>query len=181
MEVESSSLMGELNSDSLYRLFPPGIRSLTRAYVIIRKWAISKIAATGLGIQTRQARMEIFLRAIEICRLRSQQNQEFDGDAILRPCVRSLVETALTSAVISPESRMFQRAWNNIAATRGVSAESLIAFISRPSTRTLNSTDFLAIDPAWLIERMLEIISLPNVLDSSADIPLSLVNFDKRR
>ena len=181
MEVESTPLMGEMNSDSLYRLFPPGIRSLTRAYVIIRKWVMSKLVATGLGIQVRQARMELVLRAIEICRLRSHQNRELDGDVILQPCVRSLVEMALVSAVTSPESRIYQRAWNNVAAARGVPADSLIALMSRPGTRSLSSTDFLTIDPMWLVERLLEIISLPNVLDSSADVPLSLVNFDKRR
>ncbi|KAI5119639.1 hypothetical protein M0805_009001 [Coniferiporia weirii] len=182
-EIEPTSLAGEFSGDSLYRLLPPGIRSLIRAYNIIRKWAICTLVMPQLGCRLRQARMEMFLQAIEICRLRSIQPQAVlpNANSVERPCVRSFVEAVLTSALISPESRLFNRAWQGVAYARGAQAESLVSLLSNRTVEGDDSEERLTVDPAWLLERMLEIISLSDVLDSPMETPLSLVNFDKRR
>ncbi|KAL5486267.1 BEM2 [Sanghuangporus weigelae] len=187
MEVEPSSLIGEYSGDTLYRLLPPGVRSLLRAYCILRKWAICCLAAQQLGVKMRQARMEMFLRAIEVCRIRSVESQEkgalTDVNPAQRPCVRSFVEAVLTSAVVSPEGRIFSRAWQGVANARGTQVESLLSLLSARMAEPPVRKERLTVDPAWLLERMLEVITLSDVLDSPIDIetPLSLVNFDKRR
>lgn len=91
MEVESTALVGELSGDVLYRLLPPGIRSLIRAYNILRKWAICMIVPINIGMKARQSRMELFLKAIEICRIRNADEETLatDGNPAERPCVRS--------------------------------------------------------------------------------------------
>lgn len=95
-EVEPSSLISEMTADTLYRLLPPGIRSCIRAHGIVRKWLISKLVAPKLGLRTRQTRMELFLRAIEVARLRNAEANSLHP--IERPCVRSFVEAVICSA-----------------------------------------------------------------------------------
>ncbi|KAF9222356.1 hypothetical protein BS17DRAFT_838369 [Gyrodon lividus] len=181
MEVEPSSMISELSQDSVYRLLPPSVRSCIRAYNILRKWLISKLVAPKLGIRSRQARMDLFLRAIEIARLRS-----VDGSSTLpglneRPSVRSFVEAVVTAAIISIESRMHQRSWQNVANIRGVQCDSLSTLLSRPTVPKKTYGDPLVVDISWLLERMLEIISIPNAVVISQEDSQCIVNLDKRR
>lgn len=134
--------------------------------------------------------MEMFLKAVEVCRVRSVDSQEkgaggtvSDANPAQRPCVRSFAEAVLTSAIVSPESRIYARTWQAVANARGAQVESLLAFLFIRPVEPPSRMDKLTVDPAWLLERLLEVISLADVLDSPMDIetPLSLVNFDKRR
>ncbi len=183
MDVEPTSLIADLSGDSLYRLLPPGLRTLIRAFNILRKWAICLITAPQLGLPTRQARMELFLKAIELSRLRSVDHLDTydDDDVIQQPCVRSFVEAILTSAIVSPESRLFTRAWQNVAAARNASAESLASLLSVRTIPVPDTSSRLTVDPVWIIERILDVVSLPDVVESSLELQLSQVNFDKRR
>ncbi|KAJ7511353.1 rho GTPase activating protein 22 [Mycena galericulata] len=181
-EIEPSPLISELGQDSLYRLLPPGVRSCIRAYVILRKWTISQLVAPRLGLRARQSRMELILRAIEVTRLRNIPSYASDPQAIIDfPCARSFVEAVLTSAVLSVESRMHNRPWQNIAMSRGTQCDSLVSLLSQPSTQSVTSRD-LTLDVGWFLERMLEIIAAPDVMESVVQQDgHSLINFDKRR
>ena len=161
MEVEPSSLIGEYSGDTLYRLLPPGVRSLLRAYCILRKWAVCSLAQPQLGVKTRQARMEMFLKAVEVCRMRSVDSQEkgaggtvSDANPAQRPCVRSFAEAVLTSAIVSPESRIYARTWQAVANARGAQVESLLAFLFTRPVEPPSRMDKLTVDPAWLLERL---------------------------
>jgi GTPase-activating protein BEM2 len=179
MEVSQSPLISELSQDRLYRLFPPGLRSCLRAHHVLRKWLVSKVVAPRIGSQARQARMELLLKVVELCRDRSDfdHSQHPSGD---RRCIRTFVEFILTSAILSPESRIYSRAWNNVANARKTGSDSLIAMLARPSYHTSRSLPDLITDIGWTLERILEILSLPDVLTSSAE-GSGLVNFHKRR
>ncbi|KAF4598923.1 rho GTPase-activating protein [Pleurotus pulmonarius] len=181
-EVEPSSLISEMTHDSFYRLLPPGVRSCIRAYTIIRKWLISKIVSPRLGARARQARLELLLQTIEVARLRSFCLPSASNQPLAdRPCTRSFVETVVTSALLSIESRMYHRVWQNIASQRGCQCDSLSSLLSKSPVDAPTSRRSLIVDIGWLMERMLEIIALPDVLDS-APIPGNLlVNYDKRR
>jgi len=179
MEVPQSPLISEMSQDRLYRLFPPGLRSCLRAHHILRKWLVSKIVAPRIGSQARQARMELLLKAVEVCRDRSDFDHSQHPSAERR-CIRTFVEFILTSAILSPESRVYSRAWNNVANARRTGSESLVAMLARPGYRPSSGLPDLITDMGWTLERMLEIFSLPDVLASSMD-GNSLVNFHKRR
>lgn len=181
MDVEPSPLITELGQDTIARLLPPGIRSCIRAYAILRKWLISKLVVFKLGLRTRQARMDLFLRAIEVARLRNAEKGTSSHRLVNKPCIRSFVEAVLTSAVISVESRMHHRAWQNVAISRGTQCDSLSSLLSRPSKQSLTSKEPLMVDVGWLIERMLEILTAPDVVEPSSPEGQNLVNFDKRR
>lgn len=181
MDVDQSTMISEISQDSVYRLLPPGIRSCIRAYNILRKWLISKLVAPKLGIRQRQSRMDLCLRALEIARLRGLDRGSPSGSPGERPCVRSFVEAVLTSAIISPESRVHQRPWQNVANIRGVQCDSLAALLSRQTVPKKAYGDPLVVDISWLLERILEIISVPNTVSISQDNPQCIINFDKRR
>ena len=176
-DVEPSSMISELGQESLYRHLPPSVRGCIRAFMIIRKWLVSRLAASRIGLKTRQARMEMFLRAIELARWRNAEPADAEH-ALERQVPRSFVEGVLVSAVLSVESRMYHRAWQTLAASRGVMCDSLASLLSKQSVDHPPTREPLTVDIGWLLERMLEIISMPDILEQDG---LSLVNFDKRR
>lgn len=179
-EVDHSSLISELNQDSLYRVLPPGVRSCVRAYSILRKWIISKIVARRLGLRARQARLELLLRVLEVSRLRNM-NSTPTSRLVDKPCVRSFVEAVTTSAILSVESRMHHRAWQNVAVTRRTNSDSLASILSKPYMQSASSHVPLTPDMGWMMERILEVIASPDVIESSTPESQSLVNFNKRR
>ncbi|KAJ4468415.1 hypothetical protein C8J55DRAFT_437773 [Lentinula edodes] len=179
-DVEPSSLISELSPESLYRLLPPGIRSCIRAHSIIRKWLISKIVAPRIGLRARQVRLEFLLQVIEVARLRNAESSS-PNSVYEQPCVRSFVEAAVTSAILSPECRMHHRAWQNVSASRGCNYDTLSQLLARPKTQSVASKDPLTVDMGWLIERILDVIAMPDLVESHNEEGQNLVNFDKRR
>ncbi|KAH7868030.1 hypothetical protein F5051DRAFT_338977 [Lentinula edodes] len=179
-DVEPSSLISELSPESLYRLLPPGIRSCIRAHSIIRKWLISKIVAPRIGLRARQMRIEFLLQVIEVARLRNAESSS-PNSVYEQPCVRSFVEAAVTSAILSPECRMHHRAWQNVSASQCCNYDTISQLLARPKTQSVASRDPLTVDMGWLIERILDVIAMPDLVESHNEEGQNLVNFDKRR
>ena len=174
-------MIAELAQDSLYRLLPPAVRGCLRALVVLRKWLISKVVAFKIGLRARQMRMERLLRAVEICRFRSMEPNTGDTVNVDRPCVRSFVEAIVTSALVSIESRMYHKAWQSAAGLRGTSCDTLASLLGKSDIAAGTPRDPLTVDIGWLLERIVEIISLPDLLESSGQEGVTLVNFEKRR
>jgi GTPase-activating protein BEM2 len=181
LEVQPSQMISELFQDAIYRLLPPGIRSCIRAYRILRKWLISKVVSFQIGLRVRQIRIDKILRAIEVARLRNADSSPSKISAAEQPCVRSFVEAVLTSAAVSVESRAHYRAWQNVAAARGVQCDSLASLLRKPFVQLSTPAEPLTVDMSWLLERILEIISIPDLLTPISEDGPSAVNFDKRR
>lgn len=183
-DLDISPLVSEMNTGFLDRLLPVGIRTVFRAHSYMTKWAIVQIASPQLGLQKREQRMEYFLRAIEVCRARSSplENDNSAIHPIQRPCIRSFVETVLTSAILSSHSRMFHRAWQNVALQRNVAVDSLLSLTSRSNVpHTARPKQKLTPDMGWVIERMLEILSMADTVPSLSATGSALINYDKRR
>jgi GTPase-activating protein BEM2 len=174
-------MISELTQDAVYRTLPPGVRSCVRAYGIVRKWLLSKIVASRIGTRIRQQRMDLLLRAIEVARLRSTGVAGAHPQPCQRPCIRSFVETALTSAIVSVESRMYHRAWQNVAIGRGVQCDSLSSLLSKPRSQSTASFAPFTMDMSWLLERLLEVICTPDLVEPLTQEGQNLINFDKRR
>jgi hypothetical protein len=178
-QIEPSILISELVQESFYKLLPPSVRSLVRAHAVIRKWAMASIVAPHLGLRARQTRMDLLLQIIEVCRLRMAEAPA-PAEITSQRSVRSFVETAIISAMVSPESRIFSFAWFNVAAARGTGTDSVATLLSKPAVKSIVNKGHLTVDIGWLLERFLEVISVPNIIDSDGDA-ITLVNFDKRR
>lgn len=191
-------MISEMSQDAVYRLLPPSIRSCIRAYGIVRRWLIAAIVAPKMGLRARQQRIEVLLQAIEIARLRNaegpsattgQQLAAFEDSADPSspvkagetPIVRSFVEAVISSAILSVESRLHHRAWQNVAFNRGAQYDTLAMLLARPFVQQPVIRTPLTIDIGWLLERLLEVIATPDIVDSIAFEGQNLVNFDKRR
>ncbi|KAL0574214.1 rho GTPase-activating protein [Marasmius crinis-equi] len=177
-EVGTSSLISEMSTEQIYRLLPPGIRACMRSFHIIKKWITSKIVAPKLGLRTRQARMETLLQALEVARIRSLEGPVPRLDS---PCVRSFVEAVITGAIVSTYSRLHQKAWQNVASNRNAQCDSLASLLARPRIRSVSSKEPLTVDMGWLIERILDVIAMPDTVEAGTFDGQNLINFDKRR
>ena len=179
--IEPSTLAGELSPhDTLQKSFPPSLRMLCRAQAVIRKWVTAKITEPRIGLRRREERLQLILQAIEICRIRSTVDDPSGSYAssTTQPIIRSFVETALLTAICSPESRTFSRAWQNVAASRNVPIDSVASILSRPVVKPKPSVSSPpTVDGGWLLERVLDLVSLPDTLAGEQ----ILINFDKRR
>jgi GTPase-activating protein BEM2 len=180
--IEPSPLLSDFPSTPrLINLAQPSIRAMLHCFDRARKWATAVLAQPGISLDTRHRRMELFLQALDICRHLSSKTDGVPYDA---PVIRSFVETVLTTAILSPESRMFHRAWYQTALHRGVNnVESLESFLHPVINEQLSfEPGFkLTVDFGWMIERLLELISMPDTLVTATETLGTVVNFEKRR
>lgn len=177
-QVEPSILFSD-NQESVYSLLPASIRGLIRTHAVIRKYLLSKIVTPRLGFRIRQTRMEMLLRTIEVCRLRTADPSSEERFAN-QGTARSFVETAIISAIVAPESRFFSAAWNSVAVARGATAESLDSLLANPVIQSVTNKNRLTVDIGWLLERFLEVISIPNLVEPHVEAS-TLINVEKRR
>ncbi|CAE6383766.1 unnamed protein product [Rhizoctonia solani] len=177
-DVDTSPLISEMGPEKFVRNLPSSIRSVFRAHDIVRRWALANIVTPRLGIQARQERIELLLRTIEVCRLRTADSPS--SQDILQPSIRTFTETALGAALCSPESRLFTRAWQEVGATRGASIESLSSLLSVRHVEKIRSPRRMTADMGWLIECLLELSCLPDK-SCEGSSGVELLNFDKRR
>ncbi|KIY65166.1 hypothetical protein CYLTODRAFT_424593 [Cylindrobasidium torrendii FP15055 ss-10] len=163
-------VVGEQHApENLYRLLPPSVRGCIRGHSILRKWLIFQITAKGLGVQQRGRRIEVLLQAVEQSR----------GGEPTEKKVRTFAESVITGALMSVESRFFAKTWQHVASVRGASSsESLVKLLDRKSGRIGRNLQPLTVDMGWILDRLLDVISMPDVVDSVLD---GLVNLDKRR
>jgi len=180
--VEPSSLLSDFPpAGRLIDLVQPSIRTMLYCFDEARTWATAVLAQPGISVEARARRMEVFLQALELCRILSSKT---DGVAAGSPVIRSFVEAVLSTAVISPESRLFQRGWYHTAIQRRVSVvDTLESFLRLSRTEPLPfSPGFkLTVDFGWMVERLLELISMPDALVNTGDTLGTVVNFEKRR
>ncbi|KAG8804101.1 rho GTPase-activating protein, partial [Serendipita sp. 399] len=180
--VEPSPLLSDFPSTPrLINLAQPSVRSALHCYDQCRKWATAVIAQPGIAFEVRVRRMERFLQALELSRALSCK---VDGVSDTDPVIRSFVETVLTTAILSPESRIFHRAWYQAAAKRRVvHQDSLDQYLRLSSNVELPfpSNFKLAVDFGWMVERLVEMISMPDTLMNSTDTLGTVINFEKRR
>ncbi|KAL8284099.1 hypothetical protein RQP46_004848 [Phenoliferia psychrophenolica] len=161
-----------------FRGMPYSLQYGLKVHATIRRWILCHLVDPDLTLQQRQVRMSKALEMIEVSRSR-MSNVFFGGQvetlgSILEPSLASFVERATTSAVVSPESRLFASAWAGVAATRQAPAPDTLAALIRPSPILTDATATL--DLAWLNERLVEIATQVDSLAEGISI-----NFDKRR
>ena len=84
--------------------------------------------------------MDLMLRAIEVSHRRNWDGENAADVAVHeRPCIRSFVEAILTSAVLSVESRTYQRAWLRVAMAQETGCGTLVAYLVKPVATKLSS------------------------------------------
>ncbi|KAF9979446.1 rho GTPase-activating protein [Mortierella antarctica] len=179
------------SGQQLISSLPICLQSLCRLHHVIRGWVISQVAAPNITFEIRLCRVQNLLNVI----LRSRSAMDQFGAGTKSPRLQhperptiggvpSFIETAVVSALVSPESRAYSRLWLEVAKGRKGSLETLedVLRVHQEHEPIIPfSSNQVARDvvPAlgWLIERMLETCCY--VRDMSYESPL-LINFDKR-
>ncbi|KAI9239329.1 MAG: hypothetical protein BYD32DRAFT_459889 [Podila humilis] len=181
------------NGERLINSLPMCLQNLCKLHHIIRGWVIAQISSPTLNFELRLARIQKMLDVI----LKSRANMQIFGQSVdsltgaldalgeSRPGtsdsrrIPSFVEAAVASALVSPESRAYTRAWQEISLSRKVSVETLEDVLgTQPKAHPSTSSSILVPSIGWLVERMLETCCY--VRDMSYEFPL-LINFDKRQ
>lgn len=176
----SPSLSNASGKEHLVKMFPPSVRNVLRVHAAIRAWVVTKLSAIGLGSRTREERIELVLRTVELCRSRAPTVgfARSEGGLSTLPAAPSLVEAACLAALWSPESRIYARAWANVAAKRNKSHESFEALLAYDTSPSDYGEQFI-VDGGWVFEQMLRVMSLPDTVVNKSE--LALMNYDKRR
>jgi hypothetical protein len=199
------------NGERLINSLPMCLQSLCKLHHIIRCWVNTQISAPGIAFDVRVGRIQKFLDVVlqsRVLMTRFAQDPKTVATSGRRsgsdkpPLTGSLpslsssstfvgipsfVEAAISSALVSPESRAYTRAWLEVAAGQRGAVETLeevLAVRRKQEIKPMTPLDLdtpaeeLVPEIGWLIERMLETCCY--VRDMSYESPL-LVNFDKRQ
>lgn len=202
------------SDDDLLLAFPGSIQYLYCMHFIIRSWVINEIAAMEIDSKTRVLRIEKFLQIVTLSKISSEKMSLFPelkenasagskhNGGVSR--VPGFVEYAVASALVSPEVRIFTKAWNDVAMQHGHAnldtLENLLnqiqkiqPMVSSNTSRTLSSTyssssiasstvsnnqQLVVPSLGWIFERIMELcFHIPDTFDKKDN----LINFDKRR
>ncbi|KAF8947445.1 rho GTPase-activating protein [Haplosporangium gracile] len=191
------------NGERLINSLPMCLQSLCKLHHIIRCWVNAQISAPGIAFDVRVGRIRKFLDVVLHSRVlmtrfvqdpkkatttarRSGSDKPPLSATFAFVGIPSFVEAAISSALVSPESRAYTRAWLEVAAGERGAVETLeeVLAVRRGQVKLTTPLDLdtpaeeLVPEIGWLIERMLETCCY--VRDMSYESPL-LVNFDKRQ
>ncbi|KAG0190263.1 hypothetical protein DFQ28_002270 [Apophysomyces sp. BC1034] len=171
------------SADDLLLAFPSSIQYLYCMHFIIRSWVINEIALPSIDFRTRVRRIEKFLQMVLESKSSAENMTLFPelGDVKDGKRVPGFVEYAIASALISPEVRLFSKAWQE-ATRHPVHAhfETLETLLCHMQRMQKPKDGLMVLVPSlgWIFERMLELcVTVPDTHGPKPD----MINFDKRR
>lgn len=194
------------SDDDLLLALPGSIQHLYCMHFIIRSWVINEITAVDIEPKTRVLRIEKFLQIV-VCSKSSSEKLTLFPEQSMHGRVPGFVEYAVASALVSPEVRVFVKAWNDVAMQRGHASldtlENLLNQIqmtqstavspggsSSGMARTVSASSTFSASPpppqqqlvvpslGWIFERIMELcFHVPDTFENKD----KLINFDKRR
>lgn len=185
---------------TLQQKLPSAVRDALAAQSLFRGWIAIHIIESGIGLERRQERLSKLLDALWICRARmlrlrrddvtstvngSNGNANIVADTALpfrEPTIGSFVESAIVNTLGSSESRIFLRAWQGVAASRGAKGDGLEDLMPQQVDAATRSATELSGTPdiGWILACLAEAATkAPSVQTSAVDV--ELIDFEKRR
>lgn len=142
--------------DDLLLAFPGAIQYLYCMHFIIRSWVINDIAAMDIDPKTRVLRIEKFIQIVVLSRISSEKLVLFPESSSTTTAskgrVPGFVEYAIASALVSPEVRLFSKAWQDVAMQHGHAnldnLENLLSQIQKMQTMLSSSNPARAVSPS---------------------------------
>ncbi|KAI8342790.1 hypothetical protein BC941DRAFT_148442 [Chlamydoabsidia padenii] len=175
------------SADDLLLAFPGSIQYLYCMHYIIRSWVIHEVTAPKIDLNTRVARIGTFLQMINLSRHSCQklglftELKEAESGGTYVP---GFVENAVASALVSPEVRLFAKAWKLVGQKYKVSdLDTLAPFFKNMSRETASSPldshfkENVLLTPSigWIFERIVELsLVIPDTYQG-------MIHFEKRR
>jgi hypothetical protein len=174
------SLYGENMDDSILKKFPPPLQTLFEVHDNLEKYIKLQITDLQITRKDRNARMAAILQMLTITKLRMNSVKLFNGgssNGSQSPVIPSFIETAITQAIVSPESRSFDASWVLFAGNGSCDNISDLLLDVDVEDLAEEYRGSLTPCPGWFIGRLMEILNLVPSLSSDN----KLINFDKRR
>lgn len=179
------------SADDLLLAFPSSIQYLYCMHFIIRSLVIHETTAMDIDLATRVQRIHKFLQMLMISKGVTEQMALFPElrDVDDRPRrVPGFVEYAIASALISPEVRVFTKAWSQVMRHYGLTQlDTLENLLSHVQQRNKGNEDIYDDDSntmrlvpsvGWIFDRMIELCAaVPDTYNRQQH----MINFDKRR
>ena len=180
--------------------FPNSIQILIRLHISLTSFFQVEITNSKISLDSRNNRCAVLLQILNYVRWKNSSLDMFesidtDDSRSTSSHVPSFIETAISNAIISPESRYFEHSWT--VAHAMLSQDDLVRDPLKSITDVLSELNdkhlkaFIECDnvfdsnnsaltpcPGWVVSRLLEISQfVPNMCISNT----RLINFDKRR
>lgn len=190
------TLYRDSTEERLLFAFPRPIRELFRLHTNLVNYFTVQIGEATIKKDERVGRMTSVLKILGIIKRRMSNLQLFsiddekqDEKTEISPHIPAFLESAISAAVLRPESRSFANSWLQAAkeiykqfgGSFSGSINTLDGIIPEiPASLLKKTSTAKALTPCigWLIERMLEIVCyVPNMSVGDS----RLINFDKRR
>ncbi|KAI7864758.1 hypothetical protein BDF14DRAFT_1884040 [Spinellus fusiger] len=169
------------SADDLLLGFPSSIQNLYCMHFVIRSWVISDIVNPGLDLKTRVNRIDVFLKVVALSKQMNENQALFpDLKDTLSKRTPGFIEYAVASALVSPEVRLFSKAWQEVAHRYShTSLDTLEGLLfSVQSNIPAPAHSLLVPSLGWLFENMLELCAMTPNKHYQRD---GVVYFDKRR
>ncbi|KAI5849047.1 hypothetical protein BZA05DRAFT_339456 [Tricharina praecox] len=175
------NLRREKTTSTLLQTLPKPLRNLCALHQDLSNWILSQVAEPKISVEVRSHRLATLLKALTICRQRMSGMDLYDSsDSGVSRHVPSFVGSAISTALVRPESRAYGFAWQ-------LAVKNACGFVSQCETLEQvipESVDGeipakpLTTSVGWMLERLLEIVChVPNMVVENN----RLINFDKRR
>ena len=185
------------NGGLLINFLPRSLRQLHRLHENLTAWIVTQIADHSLNLMDRVSCIRALVNFLRASRQRMSYLDFYTTEQTVirlneergenRLGVPSFIASAVASALVAPESRVFTAAWSKVfeedekepEAIRTQGYDALAEFVYRKSVVVdYGASRTLTPCLGWVMERMLEIACyVPNMsLESTR-----LINFDKRR
>ncbi|GMM56051.1 GTPase-activating protein [Maudiozyma humilis] len=181
-------------------MLPNSIQVLIKLHLSLTSFFEIEIANSKINPETRSNRCAVLLQILNYVRWKNSsldmfESVDVDDSRSTSSHVPSFIETAISNAIVSPESRYFEHSWT--VAHSMLSQDDLVRDPLKSITDVLtdinekhlksfiecdnvfdSSSSALTPCPGWVISRLLEISQfVPNMCISNT----RLINFDKRR
>lgn len=177
------------DSQAVYHRLPASVRDACASQNLLRGWCAVQVIEPKIGLMKRQERIAKLIDAVWICRARmcNSRMEEMSSSPLSpafvyqEPTIASFVESVLIGALTSSESRLFVRAWQQVAIERSGNCDSLSSLVPpreiadryRESSQ-LSST----LDVGWLLKSIAQaVIRVSDIIQEES----SLIDFDKQR
>lgn len=177
---------------------PASVKLLIQLHVSLTNFFMVEITDLWKSSEDRIQTCAIVLQMLSYVRWKNSsvdlfQPEEEKGQDITSPHIPCYIETAITKAIVSPESRYYEHAWsachNVLSSSKSSSPTTISSILANADDQTIKS--FIDLDgaytarsrnlcpcPGWFISRLLEISQfVPNMSIMNS----KLINFDKRR
>ncbi|PWN34706.1 uncharacterized protein FA14DRAFT_33117 [Meira miltonrushii] len=177
------------DSQSVYHRLPASIRDACASQNLLRGWCAVHVIEPRIGLFKRQERITKLIDAVWICRARmcNSRMEEMSSSPLSpafvyqEPTIASFVESVLVGALTSSESRLFIRAWQQVAVERSGNCDSLASLVPpreiadkyRESSQ-LSST----LDIGWLLKSMAQAVLRVSDVNQEES---TLIDFEKQR